>query len=143
MANDLTQTVVFIPGAWMTPKSWDNFRKPFEAAGYKTHAPSWPYLEGSAAALRANPPEALGGLSVGAIVDHYHAFISSLSEQPLIIGHSFGGTLHAEFCSIAASALQELRSIRVRSAASSRGPCRWRPLFPSSCGGKAGTCPTR
>lgn len=91
MASDVTKTVVFIPGAWMTPESWDNFRKIFEAAGYKTHAPSWPHLEGSAAALRANPPAALGGLSVGAIVDHYQAFISTLSEKPLIIGHSFGG----------------------------------------------------
>jgi pimeloyl-ACP methyl ester carboxylesterase len=91
MAEGLTRTVVFIQGAWMLPASWDSFRKPFEAAGYKTHAPSWPYLEGTAAELRAKPPAALGGLTVGAIVDHYAAFIATLPEKPLIIGHSFGG----------------------------------------------------
>jgi pimeloyl-ACP methyl ester carboxylesterase len=91
MVSDLTRTVVFIQGAWMTPESWDNFRKPFEAAGYKTHAPSWPYLDGTAAELRAKPPAALGNLSVGAIVDHYQTFIATLPEKPLIIGHSFGG----------------------------------------------------
>jgi pimeloyl-ACP methyl ester carboxylesterase len=85
------RTVVFIPGAWMTPQSWDNFRRPFEAAGYKAHAPSWPYLDGPAAALRENPPPALGSLTVGAIVDHYQTFIATLPEKPLIIGHSFGG----------------------------------------------------
>lgn len=91
MAGEATKTAVFIQGAWMTPQSWDNFRKPFEVAGYKTYAPSWPYLDGNAADLRANSPPALGGLSVGAIVDHYQTFISTLSEKPLIIGHSFGG----------------------------------------------------
>jgi pimeloyl-ACP methyl ester carboxylesterase len=90
MANG-TKTVVFVQGAWMTPHCWDNLRKPFEAAGYETHAPSWPYIEGSAAELRANPPPGLGALTIGAIVDHYQTFIATLPEKPLIIGHSFGG----------------------------------------------------
>jgi hypothetical protein len=36
----------------MTPESWDNFRKPFEASGYKTHAPSWPLIPFLAARRR-------------------------------------------------------------------------------------------
>jgi len=85
-------TVVFIHGAWMTPECWDDFRKPFEAAGYAIHAPTWPTLENATAAqLRANPPPGLGGLPVGKIVDHYQRYVSSLRSPPLLVGHSFGG----------------------------------------------------
>lgn len=90
--NRLTNTIVLIHGAWMTSASWDNFRKPLEAAGYIVHAPTWPYLEkGTAAELRANPPQSLGQLTAGAIADHYGKFIDTLPEKPLIIGHSMGG----------------------------------------------------
>jgi pimeloyl-ACP methyl ester carboxylesterase len=87
-----TKTVVFIPGAWMTPESWDGMRGVFDKAGYKTHAPAWPLLDGAtAAALREKPPMGLGSLSVGRIVEHYQAYIAKLPEKPLIVGHSFGG----------------------------------------------------
>ncbi len=92
MADNAGKTVVFIHGAWMVPASWDNFRKSFEAAGFTTHAPAWPYLDSAPPEeLRRNPPAALGGLSVGEIVDHYQSFITGLPEKPLIVGHSFGG----------------------------------------------------
>lgn len=87
-----SKNLVFVNGAWLTSGCWDDFRKPFEKAGYTVHTPSWPLLGGaSAAELRANPPKGLGSLSVGAIVDHYQAFIDTLETPPLIIGHSFGG----------------------------------------------------
>jgi pimeloyl-ACP methyl ester carboxylesterase len=91
MASSKSKSAFFIPGAWMTPECWDNFRKTFEAAGYRTDSKPWPYLDGPAAALRDHPPEALGGLTVGRIVDHYAAIISALPEPPVIVGHSFGG----------------------------------------------------
>lgn len=88
----MTKTIVLINGAWMSPGCWDDFRKPFEAAGYTIHTPSWPHLSGATPAeLRAKPPAGLGALSVGAIVDHHQAFIDTLPEAPLLIGHSFGG----------------------------------------------------
>jgi pimeloyl-ACP methyl ester carboxylesterase len=88
----LTKTIVLVHGAWMTAESWDKFRKPFEAAGYTVHTPTWPYLAGRTAAdLRANPPAELGRLSPGAIADHFGKFIEALPEKPLIIGHSMGG----------------------------------------------------
>jgi len=91
-SHRLTNTIVLVHGAWMTAASWDNFRKPLEAAGYTVHTPTWPYLEkGTAAELRANPPEGLGRLTAGAIADHYAKFIDTLPEKPLIIGHSMGG----------------------------------------------------
>jgi pimeloyl-ACP methyl ester carboxylesterase len=88
----LTNTIVLVHGAWMTAASWDNFRKPFEAAGYTVHTPTWPHLDkGTAAELRANPPKELGSLTAGAIADHVGKFIEALPEKPLIIGHSMGG----------------------------------------------------
>lgn len=88
----MTHHVVFVHGAWMLPPCWDNLKTVFEAAGYITHAPAWPLLgNGTAAELRANPPKGLGALSVTAITDHYQAFIETLPERPIIIGHSMGG----------------------------------------------------
>lgn len=88
-----TKTVVFITGAWMHTSSWDKFRGAFEAAGYTTYAPAWPYLEGKPADLRANPDKRLGKLTFKQIVDSYAKFIDALPEQPIIIGHSMGGLI--------------------------------------------------
>ena len=88
-----TKTVVFVTGAWMHTSSWDKFRGAFEAAGYTTHAPAWPYLEGKPEDLRANPDKRLGKLTFKQIVDKYADFIDTLPEQPIIIGHSMGGLI--------------------------------------------------
>jgi alpha-beta hydrolase superfamily lysophospholipase len=89
-----TRTVLFVTGAWMHTSSWDKFRSAFEAAGYKTLAPAWPYLEApTAAELRANADQRLGTLTFGKIVDHYAKIIDGLDEQPLIVGHSMGGLI--------------------------------------------------
>jgi pimeloyl-ACP methyl ester carboxylesterase len=88
-----SKTVLFITGAWMHTSSWDKFRGAFEAAGYKTYAPAWPYLDGKPADLRANPDKRLGKLTFKAIVDHYQAIIEKLDEKPIIVGHSMGGLI--------------------------------------------------
>jgi len=59
---------------------------------YEAHTPTWPLLgTASAEEIRARPPEGLGRLSVGAIVDHFEAHARTLPEPPLLVGHSFGG----------------------------------------------------
>lgn len=89
-----TNDIVFVHGAWMTAQSWENFIPPFEAAGYSVHVPTWPGLEGrSAAEINAAPPAGLGSLRIGQVVDHYADFIRTLSEPPILIGHSFGGLI--------------------------------------------------
>ncbi len=88
-----TKTVVFITGAWMHTSSWDKFRGAYEAAGYTTYAPAWPYLEGKPADLRDNPDKRLGSLTFKGIVDHYQAIIEKLPEKPLLVGHSMGGLI--------------------------------------------------
>lgn len=90
----MTKTIVLVHGAWVTPESWDIFRQPFDAAGYTVHAPAWPFVEGrSAGELNAAPPAGFGGLTVGRIADEYQAFVATLPEAPILVGHSFGGLL--------------------------------------------------
>ena len=89
----MTKTAIFITGAWMHTSSWDKFRGAFEAAGYVTSAPAWPYLDGNPLALRTHPDKRLGSLTLQQIVANYQAIIGTLPEQPLIVGHSFGGLI--------------------------------------------------
>jgi pimeloyl-ACP methyl ester carboxylesterase len=88
-----SKTVVFVHGAWMTPRCWDWFKPRFEAAGYKVHTPTWPEMDRSIEDLRNNPTPAFRRLTLGKIVDHHEKIIRALPEDPLIVGHSFGGLL--------------------------------------------------
>src|SRR5262245_40561296 len=89
----MPKTALFITGAWMHVSSWDGFRRAFEAAGYKTLAPAWPYLDGAPAALRAGTDPRLKSVGLKEIADHYAGIVGSLENPPLIVGHSFGGLI--------------------------------------------------
>lgn len=87
-----SKTVVLVHGLWVTTGSWASFRQAFEAAGYTVHTPTWDVLRGATADhLNRYPPKALGSLTVEEIVDGLQAFIETLPEPPLLVGHSFGG----------------------------------------------------
>ncbi len=83
--------VVFIHGAWLTPASWDRFQVRFAARGYDAEAPAWPFENIPLAELRRNPPPALDNVGINEIAAHYEKIIRAKSEQPIIVGHSFGG----------------------------------------------------
>ncbi|WP_286784227.1 MULTISPECIES: alpha/beta hydrolase [Pseudomonas] len=84
--------VMFIHGAWLTPRVWERFAQRFAACGYTCLAPSWPSLEDiPAQRLREAPPAALGNLGVGRILAHYQALIEALPHPPLLVGHCYGG----------------------------------------------------
>ncbi len=84
--------VVFIHGLWLLPSSWQNWIELFEGAGYAPLAPGWPGDPESVEAARANP-QALAGVGVGDVADHFAAVIGGLERKPAIIGHSFGGLI--------------------------------------------------
>lgn len=86
----MTQTIVFIHGAWVTPKCWDPFRGYFTERGYACIAPAWPGKDRPTEAIRADPSPLLG-IGIGEIADHYERIIRALPEPPILIGHSFGG----------------------------------------------------
>jgi len=90
--SESTDTIVFIHGLWMTPRSWENWAARYESRGYKVLAPSWPGLEAEVEALNRDSSP-LTKLDVTKIVDHYDRIIRELESPPIIIGHSLGGTI--------------------------------------------------
>lgn len=84
-------TIVLVHGAWMTPLCWEKMQSHFEARGYTCLAPTWPHKDLPIDELRKHPPEALAGLGVTEIVDHYERIIRGLEQPPILVGHSFGG----------------------------------------------------
>jgi pimeloyl-ACP methyl ester carboxylesterase len=90
-----TKNVVFITGAFVTHKGWDNWKAYFESKGYKTLAPAWPFKDADPAELRNRQPNdtALASLTLSELVDHYANIIKKLEDKPIIIGHSLGGLI--------------------------------------------------
>ncbi len=91
--NTATRTpIVLIHGLWMTPRSWEHWVSRFEAMGHRVLAPAYPGLEVEVEALRADPSP-IEQLTIDGVADHYEAIIRDLDTPPILMGHSFGGTL--------------------------------------------------
>jgi pimeloyl-ACP methyl ester carboxylesterase len=85
-------TVVLVHGLWMTPRSWENWVEHFEAKGYRVVTPGYPGFEIEVEALRENP-EVIAEQKVPNILEHIGGLIEKLEKPPIIMGHSFGGTI--------------------------------------------------
>jgi pimeloyl-ACP methyl ester carboxylesterase len=85
-------TVVLVHGLWMTPRSWEGWVAHYEAKGYQVLTPGYPGFEIEVEALREQP-EVIAEQKVPTIVDHIAGVIEKLDSPPIIMGHSFGGTL--------------------------------------------------
>jgi pimeloyl-ACP methyl ester carboxylesterase len=83
--------IVLIHGLWMTPRSWDTWAERFRAAGHEVIVPGWPGIDDRTVEDIRSHPEALRGIGIQQIVDHYDAIIRALPTKPIIMGHSFGG----------------------------------------------------
>jgi len=84
--------IIVVHGMFQNPKSWEKWVNYFSERDYNCIAPAWPLHEGEPAALRANPPAALGTLSL----DEVTAAIEILAlkhDKPIVIGHSVGGLI--------------------------------------------------
>lgn len=93
MSEDFSpDTVILVHGLWMTPRSWENWVPYLEAKGYKVIVPPYPGFEIEVEALRENP-EIIADQRVPEIIEHHSAIIEALDKPPIIIGHSFGGTI--------------------------------------------------
>jgi pimeloyl-ACP methyl ester carboxylesterase len=84
--------LMLIHGAWLASGSWENFSNYFSARGFAVSAPEWPRKEAGVEAQR-EAAEMIKGLGLDEIVDHYEAEIRALDEQPVLIGHSYGGLI--------------------------------------------------
>jgi len=85
--------IVLIHGLWMTPKSWNTGAARFRSLGHDVIVPGWPGIDDRAVADIRSNPEALEGIGLKQIADHYERIIRALPEKPIIMGHSFGGLL--------------------------------------------------
>jgi pimeloyl-ACP methyl ester carboxylesterase len=85
-------TVVLVHGLWVTPRSWEHWVAHYEARGLTVLAPAYPGFEVEVEALREDP-QVIAELTVPQVVDHLAGVVESVATPPVIIGHSFGGTL--------------------------------------------------
>jgi len=83
-------TIVLIHGFWVTPRSWEHWKKYYEAKGYTVLTPAYPGFEVEVEALRADPTP-IEQLQVPEIIDMLEHLIEKLDRPPIIIGHSAGG----------------------------------------------------
>jgi pimeloyl-ACP methyl ester carboxylesterase len=88
----MTKTIVLVHGAWLNSKAWENWKPRYEQRGYTVVAPDWPGDEGDPVDLKAHPRKELIQYGAKEIVAHFERIIGALPEQPIIIGHSAGGT---------------------------------------------------
>ena len=91
-ANGTPDTIVLIHGLWMTPRSWEHWVPYYEGKGYRVLTPTYPGFEVEVEALNADPSP-IASLTVPEVVSHLAGIITELDKQPIIMGHSFGGTL--------------------------------------------------
>jgi pimeloyl-ACP methyl ester carboxylesterase len=83
---------MMIHGAWLSSRSWETFAEYFRDRGYDVSAPEWPRKQGDVEELR-EATDAIEGLGLTEIVDHYEELIRALDQEPILIGHSFGGLI--------------------------------------------------
>jgi non-heme chloroperoxidase len=86
------KTIVFVHGLWIHTSAWKPWMDFFNQQGYETINPAWPGDSLTVAECRANP-QAIANRGVSEVVSSYTKAIESLSEPPIVIGHSFGGLI--------------------------------------------------
>jgi non-heme chloroperoxidase len=84
--------VVFVHGLWLHHTSWDPWRELFSENGYAPVAPGWPGEPATVAEAVAHP-EPMAGYGVGEVANHFAEVVTALPQRPIVIGHSFGGTV--------------------------------------------------
>lgn len=93
MATSTKAPIVLVHGLWMTPKSWDTWANHFRAKGHEVITPGWPGIDDRTVADIRRDPTALKGIGIKQIVDNYERIIRALPQQPILMGHSFGGLM--------------------------------------------------
>lgn len=87
--------VIFIHGLWIHSTAWQPWLELFESRGYTVSAPGWPGDSDTVAETRANP-DAMNGLGIEDLVQHYADHIGTPETRPVLVGHSFGGLIVQE-----------------------------------------------
>lgn len=83
---------VFIHGLWLHATSWSPWLERFRDAGYEPLAPGWPNEPSTVEEARARPDE-VANIGIDEITTHMAEIIDGLGDDPVIVGHSFGGLI--------------------------------------------------
>jgi len=86
----MSRTIVMIHGMWGSGAYWDNYRRFFEARGYRCLTPTLRYHD---VPPHMPPHPELGTTSVLQYADDLQAEIEALDEPPILMGHSMGGLI--------------------------------------------------
>ncbi len=86
----MADTIFMIHGMWSTAHDWDNYRRFFEAKGYRCIAPTLPYHDMDP---HAEPDARLGTASLLDYADVLEQELRELDEKPIVMGQSMGGLL--------------------------------------------------
>jgi len=86
-----SKTIVLIHGNFVNDLTWAEWKKYYEAKGYKVYTPANPGHEGNPADLRSKVHPDLTKTGFVDIVNNAARLIDCLPEKPLIIGHSMAG----------------------------------------------------
>lgn len=94
MSATNSKTILFITGAFVHHSCWDEWKIFFENFGYNTLSPPWPNKDASAEQLRLRHPDRnVASMRLSELTTHYEVVAKSLTEKPIIIGHSIGGLI--------------------------------------------------
>lgn len=86
----MPDTIVMIHGMWGGGWYWQDYRRVFEAQGYRCLAPTLPYHDVDP---RSAPDPRLGKASLLDYAAALEREIRSLDAKPILLGHSMGGLL--------------------------------------------------
>lgn len=90
--ESMKRSVVFIHGLWLAASSWQPWIDYFTARGYDARALLWPGEPADINQARSNP-DAMAGVGIEEVTDFCIQQLAALEDEPIIIGHSFGGMI--------------------------------------------------
>ncbi|KAF2326524.1 alpha/beta hydrolase [Flavobacterium ginsenosidimutans] len=94
MLTENPTTILFITGAFVSNKCWDEWKLFFESKGFKTLAPAWPYKDAPAAVLRDRHPDPqIASLRLSQLIEYFENIAKNLPQKPILVGHSIGGLI--------------------------------------------------
>lgn len=85
-------TIVLVHGLWVTSRSWEYWIEHYRRAGYHVVAPAYPGLDIEVEDLRKDPTP-IADLTIEGVAAHYDRIVRALADPPILMGHSFGGTI--------------------------------------------------
>jgi non-heme chloroperoxidase len=88
--GSMNKTIIMIHGMWGSGSYWENYKKYFEANGYKCVVPTLRYHDVNPQSV---PPEGLGTTSILDYVSDLEKLIKETGERPILMGHSMGGLI--------------------------------------------------